>query len=360
MASNNCEGILEIMPEGNGFLRNPEKNFQLSNEDIYVSPHLIREFSLREGVRIIGKAGKAPGPRKSAPLNKIIKINGLSPAKYAKVGEMKSFISIDPEDQLVMTQNEKDLTGKFIDYFTPIGKGQRGLIVSPPKAGKTSILKHIARSVRQNNPDIPIIVLLIDERPEEVTDFRRDLDGTLVFASSSDQDVDNHLRITSLAMNMAMREVECGKDIVVLIDSLTRMGRAYNKETHSGGKIMSGGLAAGALELPRRFFGAARNIEDGGSLTVMATILVNTGSRMDDVIFQEFKGTGNLDLVLSRDCADRRLFPAVDVRESGTRKDFKILDEDQLDRVNRLRRKIAGMKTTEALEYAIGAMRNSR
>ena len=353
MAEKTCRGILEIMPEGNGFLRNPKKNFDISNKDIYVSPYMIQENEWEEGIDIVGKSGKPKEEGKSAPLVKVTTINGLSPEEYAKVPSIKSFVSIDPEEQIHITRHRKDNTGKFIDLFTPIGRGQRGLIVSPPKAGKTIIMKHIAKSILQNHKDVELMVLLIDERPEEVTDFRRTLDGTMVFSSSSDQEVENHLRISSLAMNMAIRKVECGADVVMLMDSLTRMGRAYNKDTESGGKVMSGGLAAGALELPRRFFGAARNLEDGGSLTMLATILVYTGSRMDDVIFQEFKGTGNMDLVLSRECADRRLFPAVNVNESGTRKDFKIISEKQISKATHLRRKIANMRPAEALEYLL-------
>jgi transcription termination factor Rho len=241
-----------------------------------------------------------------------------------------------------------------------MGKGQRGLIVSPPKAGKTTILKHIAKAVHQNNPEVKILILLIDERPEEVTDFQRALEGVEVFYSSADQDMESHLRITSLTMNMAIREVEFGKDILILIDSLTRMGRAFNKNSYSAGKTLSGGLSVNALELPRQYFGAARNIENGGSLTIMATILVDTGSRMDEVIFQEFKGTGNLELVLSRECAERRLYPAINIRQSGTRKEHKILNEDDLEKSNYLRRRTADMKAWDALEYILNDISSAR
>lgn len=353
MANQNCEGILEILPEGSGFLRNSANNFRPGADDAYVPAHLIRKFSLREGVHLSGKTGKPPRPGQRPPLAKIDTVNGLTPAQYGKIPEMKAFTSIDPESRMIMTRDDKDLTGRFIDLFTPIGKGQRGMIISPPKAGKTTILKHIAKAVLQNHPEVRVMVLLIDERPEEVTDFRRDLPGAEVFHSSSDMDVENHLRITALTMNMATRRMECGADVLVLIDSLTRMGRAFNKDSDSGGKTLSGGLSTNALELPRRFFGAARNLEHGGSLTIMATILVDTGSRMDEVIFQEFKGTGNLDLALSRECADRRLYPAINIRESGTRKEHKLLSEEMLDQSNLLRRKTAGMNPPEALQYLL-------
>jgi transcription termination factor Rho len=351
------EGILEETSEGYGFLRDPQKNFNITPNDAYVSPQLVRQHNLREGLLVGGELGKPAKPGQRVPLSRILTCNGLPVEQYALLPEIKSLTSIDPEEQLIMNREERDLTGRMIDLMTPLGRGQRGMIISPPKAGKTIILKHIAKAVLENHPGIKVMVLLVDERPEEVTDFRRDLNGAEVFHSSADQDVENHLRITSLTMNMAVRRVECGEDVIMLIDSLTRMGRAFNKEAYSGGKTLSGGLAANALELPRRFFGAARNIENGGSLTIMATILVDTGSRMDEVIFQEFKGTGNLELVLSRECAERRLFPAINIRESGTRKEHKILSPEVLKESHNLRRKVAEMKAPEALEVVIGALR---
>jgi transcription termination factor Rho len=318
---------------------------------------LIRQHGLREGLLISAELGNSSKPGQSAPLSKIISCNSLPFEKYASITDIKSLTSIDAEEQLKMTRGERDYTGRLIDLLTPIGKGQRGMIISPPKAGKTTILKHIAKAVLENHPEVKVMMLLVDERPEEVTDFRRDLPGAEVFYSSADQDVENHLRITTLTMNMATRRMEFGEDVLVLIDSLTRMGRAFNKDADSGGKTLSGGLAANALELPRRFFGAARNIEHGGSLTIMATILVETGSRMDEVIFQEFKGTGNLDLVLCRECAERRLFPAINIRESGTRKEHKILSPEALKESTYLRRKMAEMKAPEALELVLEALR---
>ncbi len=357
MNQNRADGVLEIMDGGHGFVRNPDRNFQAQHGDPYVPVKIIRELNLRDGHHLLCKLDQSRSANQSPPVKEIVKVNGLPLPKYQSLLGYKSSVVIDPEEKLTMQLGEKDLTGKFIDLFTPIGKGQRGMIISPPKAGKTTILKHIARAVLENHPDIEVMMLLVDERPEEVTDFKRALPGARVFHSSSDQDVEQHLRITSLTMNMAIRIAESGGDVMVLIDSLTRMGRAFNKDADSGGKTLSGGLATNALEIPRRFFGAARNLEDGGSLTIMATILVDTGSRMDEVIFQEFKGTGNLDLVLSRDCADRRLFPAVNVRESGTRKEHKLLTPDELNEANYLRRKTAGMKPVEALEYLLENLR---
>lgn len=357
MQKNIVEGILEIMPEGFGFLRDSKRNFSITQNDPYVSPQPIRQYGLREGLLISAELGNPSKPGQSAPISKIITCNGLPLENYASIAGIKSLTSIDAEEQLRMTLGERDYTGRLIDLLTPLGKGQRGMIISPPKAGKTTILKHIAKAVLENHPEVKVMMLLVDERPEEVTDFRRDLPGAEVFYSSADQDVENHLRITTLTMNMATRRMEFGGDVLVLIDSLTRMGRAFNKDADSGGKTLSGGLAANALELPRRFFGAARNIEHGGSLTIMATILVETGSRMDEVIFQEFKGTGNLELVLSRECAERRLYPAINIRESGTRKEHKILSPEALKESTHLRRKVAEMKAPEALELVLEALR---
>lgn len=355
MATKTVEGILEILPEGFGFLRDPLQNFRITPSDIYVPKKLIQKYGLKEGLKISGQVNKSEG-KKSNALNSVNNCNGYPLKKYEKLPHLKSGVSIDPEEPLKLTTGPDDRIGKLLDRVTPVGKGQRGLIVSPPKAGKTTILKHIATAVHQNNPEVRVIALLIDERPEEVTDFQRSLEGVEVFYSSADQDVASHLRITSLTMNMAIREVEFGNDVIILIDSLTRMGRAFNKESYSGGKTLSGGLAVNALEIPRQFFGAARNIENGGSLTIMATILVETGSRMDEVIFQEFKGTGNLELVLSRECAERRLYPAISIRESGTRKEHKILNEDELDASNLLRRKTASLKPWDALQMVLENM----
>lgn len=360
MTPKKYEGILEIMPQGYGVLRDPLKNFALQNDDPRVSAEIIRRLGLREGLLISALAQSRKNGHAAPEITKIVQCNGRPVEVYRDIPELKEGTSIDPEERLRMTLNENDILGAAIDLITPIGKGQRGMIISPPKAGKTTILKHIAHAVHQNHPEVAILVLLIDERPEEVTDFKRDLrDAARVYHSSADQDVESHLRMTMLTMYTAMRRMEFGEDVLVLIDSLTRMGRAFNRDTDSHGRTLSGGLAAGALELPRRFFGAARNLEGGGSLTTLATILVDTGSRMDEVIFQEFKGTGNLDLVLSRECAERRLFPAINIRESGTRKEHKLLDEEEMRQSARVRRAVAGMNPPEALEYFLDYLRGA-
>ncbi|HFE65264.1 MAG TPA: transcription termination factor Rho [Caldithrix sp.] len=353
MKNRRREGILEIMPGGFGLLRDVKRNFAPRDDDPYLDHELIEKYHLREGLKITGELGLKRRRSGRPILQRILLCNDVSPEEYMQVPDIKSLVSIDPEEQLHITTSPKDITGRLIDTLTPIGKGQRGMIVSPPKAGKTTLLKTIARAVRQNHPEVTVFILLVDERPEEVTDFQRNLEGVQVFHSSADQDVESHIRISELTMNMAIRRVEFGEDMMVLIDSLTRMGRAFNKDVESNGKTMSGGLGANALEIPRRFFGAARNVEHGGSLTVLASILIHTGSRMDKVIYNEFKGTGNLDLVLSRECADQRMFPAININESGTRKEHKILSEEALDESYRLRRRIADLKPDSALQHVL-------
>ena len=353
---NTISGLLEISKQGHGFTRQPKNNFLPSVDDAFVPPTLIKKFKLREGVLLEALLQENKGRGKNKPIAEILKVNGLPPEKFASIPEIKSLTSIDPFERLVTKQDENDITGCVIDLFTPLAKGTRGLIISPPKAGKTTILKHLAQSVLQNYPEVEVMILLVDERPEEVTDFRRTVKADVYF-SSSDQSVENHLRIARLTMAMAIRKVEMGKDVLVLIDSLTRMGRAFNKETNTRGRTMSGGLDARALEVPRQFFGAARKIENGGSLTILATILVNTGSRMDDIIFQEFKGTGNMELVLSRACADRRIFPAVNLRESGTRKEHKILSADLLEKSHKLRRYLMNFDEVEAMQKLLNSVK---
>ncbi len=342
-------GILEITPQKHGFTRNPANNFLPSAQDAFVPPNLIRNYRLREGVEIEAVTQKAKGRVRNNPIQKILTVNGLPPEEFAKIPDIKSLTSIDPYEQLKTRESQRDATGCIIDLFVPIAKGTRGLIISPPKAGKTTILKHIAMAVQKNHPEVEVMVLLVDERPEEVTDFQRTT-GVRVFFSSSDQSVENHLRIARLTMNHAIRKTEMGKDVLVLIDSLTRMSRAFNKESNTYGRTMSGGLDVRALEIPRQFFGAGRKLEEGGSLTVLATILVNTGSRMDDIIFQEFKGTGNMELVLSRKCADHRVFPAINLKESGTRKEHLILDEETLRKSQKLRRYLINFDEVKAME----------
>ncbi len=341
-------GVLEITPKGHGFTRNAANNFLPKADDAFVPQNLIKKFNLREGVEIEARIAPQKGKFKYAPVQEILSVNGLKPEDYKHVASIKAGTSIDPYEQLRIQMDKRDAIGIIIDLFAPLARGARGLIISPPKAGKTTILKHIAMAVQANHPEMEIIILLVDERPEEVTDFKRSVKAR-VFHSSSDQSVENHLRITRLTMNMAMRKTEMGKDVMVLIDSLTRMGRAFNKKSDTRGRTMSGGLDVRALELPRQFFGAARKLEDGGSLTIVATILVDTGSRMDDIIFQEFKGTGNTELVLSRKCAEQRVFPAINLLKSGTRKEDKILDEDQLRLSYQIRRQLVEFDEVRAM-----------
>ena len=344
------EGYLEILDRGFGFLRAIEKNFQPDPQDTFVPTHLINKFNLSEGSYIEGGGVTGDGKNRNLKLSQVEKINGLSLDAFAELESLHAGTSIDPLERYSLAKSGDDTTGKALDLVVPMGRGQRGLIISPPKAGKTTLLKHIASAIIANHPDAAVFILLVDERPEEVTDFKRGVKEAQVLFSSSDQNVNQHMRITRLAMNTAIRLAETGRDAVVLIDSLTRMSRAFNVETRSHGRTMSGGLAANALEIPRRIFGAARNIEAGGSLTVIATILVDTGSRMDDIIYQEFKGTGNLDLVLSRKCAEQRLWPAIDINQSGTRKEHLLLDKAALETVIAFRRKLAGKDEITALK----------
>lgn len=348
---NSTSGYLEIFPKGFGFLRNAKNNFRPSNEDTFVSPVVIRNYFLKEGMFIEGTS--QPQKDGKIQLGDIQSINGWPPAEVRRRPELKNQVSISPEEKFNLCLGRRDLLGKILNFSTPSGMGQRGMIISAPKTGKTTILKQYAKAIQQNHPGIKIYILLVDERPEEVTDFKRSLESPCVLSSSSDESTSNHLRLTRLTMSAAMREAETGKNVVVLIDSLTRMARAFNKESNSHGRTLSGGLGANALELPRRFFGAARNLEHGGSLTIMATILVDTGSRMDEIIFQEFKGTGNLDLALSRVCAEQRLFPAIDINGSGTRKEELLMSPEQHHKAMKLRRYLSQMKETEAMQYLL-------
>lgn len=346
-------GHLEIFDKGFGFLRNIKNNFRVDNEDVFVPASLIRQYRLKEGVFIQGNSGGASSQSRNRKLTEISTINYIAPNDYTRTAPLKRQTSINPDERLNMRTGADDRMGGILDLIAPIGKGQRGLIIAPPKTGKTTILKHIGKAILQNHPDTCVFFLLVDERPEEVTDFRRALPRAEVLASSADESVSSHLRLTRLTMNVAMRNAELGMDIVVLIDSLTRMARAFNKATDSYSKTLTGGLGANALELPRQFFGAARNLENGGSLTVIATILVETGSRMDDIIFQEFKGTGNMDIVLCKKCAERRIWPALNLHQSGTRKEDLLLDDEEYRKITRLRRGLAGTDEVAAMTHLL-------
>lgn len=343
------QGHLEILDKGFGFLRDIERNFQPSSQDTYVPAHLINKFKIREGLFIQGTGVKGDGKNRNLKLAELESVNQMPLDAYADICSLQDLTSINPCEKFILSQGPKDHLGQALDMIVPIGKGQRGLIISPPKAGKTTILQHMTNSILANHRDAEVIVLLVDERPEEVTDFKRSISAGHVLHSSADQSVAQHMRMARLAMNTAIRCAESGKNAVVFIDSLTRMTRAFNAETRSYGRTMTGGLATNAMEIPRQIFGAARNIEEGGSLTVIATILIDTGSRMDDIIFQEFKGTGNMDLVLSRKCAEQRLWPAIRINDSGTRKEHLLLDKKTYKEITDLRRVLAEKDEVQAL-----------
>lgn len=327
--SNSVRGILEILESNNfGFLRC--KNYLTSSEDIYVSPSQIRRFNLKTGDEVIGKVREAKEGEKFKALLYVEKVNGEHPEKAIGRKAFESLVPIYPTERIRLETkgNSNDLSSRLMDIICPIGKGQRGIIVAPPKAGKTTLLKKIAQSISKNNPEAVLIVLLIDERPEEVTDMQRSIDGEVIY-STFDEEPQNHAKVSRIVLERAKRIVEQGKDVVILLDSLTRLARAYNLSITPTGRTLSGGLDPGALVMPKKFFGAARNIENGGSLTILATALVDTGSRMDDMIFEEFKGTGNMEVHLDRKLQERRIFPAIDIYKSGTRKEDLLLDSEE-------------------------------
>ncbi len=333
-------GHLEIMDSGFGFLRSIENNFKSGIDNTYVSNGMINKFKLREGCFVEGNADKKIPGKKNLALTNIDRINNLSFEEYSKIKSFQEQTSINPYEKYTLTRDLDDITGRALDIVAPIGKGQRGLIIAPPKSGKTTILKDMANAIVTNHPESISFILLVDERPEEVTDFQRGVEGAHVLYSSADQQTDQHMRMTRLALHSAINCVEAGNDAIVFIDSLTRMTRAFNKETNSHGKTLTGGLGANAMEFPRKIFGAARKLENGGSLTIVATILVGTGSRMDDIIYQEFKGTGNMDLVLSQECAENRIWPAINIDRSGTRKEELLLSKDEYNEVIKIRREL--------------------
>jgi transcription termination factor Rho len=346
-------GNLEILDKGFGFLRDIDGNYQAGPTDTFVPAFLINRLGLREGSFIEGRGEPGNPGNQNLKLAVVDQVNGMSLDRYRQTETMHTMVSINPNQRLRMAQGPTDITGRALDLIVPMGRGQRGLIIAPPKSGKTTLLRHMANSVTANDPEMDVFVLLVNERPEEVTDFKRGLKGAHVLYSSADQSIAQHMRMTRLAVHSAMRCAETGRDTVVFIDSLTRMARAFNAETESYGRTLSGGLGANAMEVPRKIFGAARNIEEGGSLTIIATILIETGSRMDDIIYQEFKGTGNMDLVLSRECAEHRVYPAIDIRQSGTRKEELLLDKDELKKVVEIRRALSRRDTTEAMTELI-------
>jgi transcription termination factor Rho len=345
-----AEGVLELHPRGFGFLRDRTRSYSAGTVDPYVPAPLIQRLGLREGLLLGGPvepARKGSGPR----LSRIERIEGR-PAEQFRCRSFDELTPIDPHERLQLETDAEPLTTRVMDLLTPIGKGQRGLIVAPPRTGKTVLLQHIAQAVSRNHPEMELIMLLIDERPEEVTDMRRTIRGEVI-ASSNDRDSTSHARTAELVVERAKRLAEQGRQVFVLLDSLTRLARAYNKNTSNSGRTMSGGIDIRALETPKRLFGSARVFEEGGSLTVMGTALIETGSRMDDIIFQEFKGTGNMELVLDRKLADRRVFPALDISQSGTRKEERLLDPEVLKRVTMLRRTLVQMDPVQAMESLV-------
>ncbi|KRN90593.1 transcription termination factor Rho [Ligilactobacillus ceti] len=353
-------GILDIVSQqdGFGFLR--PINYGPSQEDIYISASQIRRFGLRNGDKIAGKARPPKANERYYGLMYVESVNGKAPEEAKGRPHFPALTALYPEKQIVLSTTQEQLSTRMIDLFAPIGYGQRGLIVAPPKAGKTSLLKAIAKGLKANNPDVNLIVLLIDERPEEVTDLERTIDGEVVY-STFDQKPENHARVAELVLERAMRLVEDQQDVVILLDSLTRLARAYNLVVPPSGRTLSGGLDPAALYHPKKFFGAARNIEEGGSLTILATALVDTGSRMDDVIYEEFKGTGNQELQLSRELAEHRIFPAVDIKRSGTRKEDLLLSKSELDAIWNLRRKMSGVmvRDTEQILQMLSKTKNN-
>ena len=335
--SNTTRGILEILENNNfGFLRC--KNYLTSSEEIYVSPSQIRRFNLKTGDEVVGKVREAKEGEKFKALLYVEKVNGEGPEKAIGRKNFENLVPIYPTERLRLeTNRSQDLSSRLMDIMCPIGKGQRGVIVAPPKAGKTTLLKKIAQSITTNHPEVVLIVLLIDERPEEVTDMQRSINGEVIY-STFDEEPQNHAKVSQIVLERAKRIVEQGKDVVILLDSLTRLSRAYNLTVTPTGRTLSGGLDPGALIMPKKFFGAARNIEDGGSLTILATALVETGSRMDDMIFEEFKGTGNMEVHLDRKLQERRIFPAIDIYKSGTRKEDLLLTEQEREVTYSIRR----------------------
>jgi len=350
----NGAGILEIHPEGYGFLR--AENYLPGNKDVYVSAAQIRRFNLRTGDYVVGKTRPNQMGDRSVGLIFINEINGQTPDMARRRRFFDTLVPVYPNERLRMEQeNVKDNSMRLIDVAAPIGKGQRGMIVSPPKAGKTTLLKKIANAITANNPEVHLIVLLIDERPEEVTEMQRSIQGEVVY-STFDEAPENHTRVSEMVLERAQRLVELGKDVVILLDSITRLARAYNLVIPPTGRSLSGGLDPGALFRPKRFFGAARNIENGGSLTIIATALVDTGSRMDDIIFEEFKGTGNMELHLDRSLSDRRIFPAIDLYKSGTRREELLLSREELEGSYQVRRMLSRSNSQEAAEQLISLM----
>lgn len=356
------DGVLELMQDGFGFLRSPESNYLPGPEDIYVSPDQIRKHSLRTGDTVEGVIKAPDETERYFALTKVSTINFSDPEDAKHKVHFDNLTPLYPDERLNLEMSDptiKDKTSRVIDLVAPIGKGQRSLIVAPPRTGKTMILQNIAASIEKNHPECYLIVLLIDERPEEVTDMQRSVKGEVV-SSTFDEPATRHVAVSEMVIEKAKRLVEHKRDVVILLDSITRLGRAFNTVVPSSGKVLTGGVDANALQRPKRFFGAARNIEEGGSLTIIATALIDTGSRMDEVIFEEFKGTGNSELVLDRKISDKRVYPAIDIQKSGTRKEELLVEKGDLTKTFVLRRILNPMGTTDAIEFLLGKMRQTK
>ncbi len=353
------EGVLEILPEGYGFLRSQDWNYLYGPDDIYVSPSQIKRFDLRTGDTVLGQVRPPKEGERYLALLKVERVNFDDPEKAKHRIAFDNLRPRYPDRRIRLERKDGDLSTRVMDILSPIGFGQRGLIVSPPKAGKTILLQKLANSITENHPESSLIVLLIDERPEEVTDMEENVKAEVI-SSTFDEPADRHVQVADMVIEKAKRLVEHGQDVIILLDSITRLARAHNTVVPHSGKILSGGVDANALQKPKRFFGAARNIEGGGSLTIIATALIETGSRMDEVIFEEFKGTGNMEVVLDRRIADRRVYPAIDVQRSSTRKEELLLDKEELNKVYLLRNFLADMPTVEAIEFFLERMKRTK
>ena len=351
-------GILEILPDGYGFLRSVNDNYLPGPEDIYVSPSQIKRFKLKTGHFVKGTTRAPKSKERFHALLQLLEVNGLKPDDIRKQTPFERYTPLHPNEKFNLS-NTSDMSMIIMDLISPIGKGQRGLIVAQPKTGKTILISKIANAIRRNHPETVLIILLIDERPEEVTDMKRSVDADVV-SSTFDEGPERHVQVSNMALKKAQRLVECGKDVVILLDSITRLGRAHNAVTAHSGKILSGGVDSNALRNPKKFFGAARNTEEGGSLTIIATALIDTGSKMDGVIFEEFKGTGNMELVLDRELSDRRIYPSFNIVKSGTRKEELLLSEQQLSRMWILRKMLGEMTTEQAMTFMQERMRRSK
>ena len=352
------EGVLEVLPEGYGFLRSPDYSYLPGPDDIYISPSQIRKFDLRTGDIVSGQIRMPNEGERYLALVKVDAVNFEPPEEARHRIFYDNLTPLYPHDRIRLETVKENLSARVMDIFTPIGKGQRGLIVSPPRTGKTMLLQNIANSISTNHPEIFLIVLLIDERPEEVTDMERSVHGEVI-SSTFDEPASRHVQVAEIVMEKAKRLVEHKKDVVILLDSITRLARAYNTVVPSSGKVLSGGVDANALEKPKRFFGAARKIEEGGSLTIMATALIDTGSRMDDVIFEEFKGTGNMEIILDRKLVDKRIFPAIDINRSGTRKEELLVEQIDLNKIWILRKVLSPLSIDEAMDLLLDKLRKS-